>query len=275
MNNMQIIQFYIPLIIFILLIFFAIKGKFGNNAPFITFSQYGLDLIISNKNAIKIFMIFSGFISLLTYTQINIADYFPTNYDMQVFYDKKGLNNNLTIFTEEELQKLGYQGEASDDVSTYFKLMDEKIKQTLHYRGFFSVRNGIVHSKGTTSFKIQKTKGLQEYYIEESKGELLHTMEIAGKKSLTFMSFFEKLPSNKDYIRPTIKEMLINQEIVLAPKFKQIVAEKNKSDGSAFDHILIGVTKVYLLPYPHYSNTVYFLETINNNLVPIGYAIYK
>lgn len=181
----------------------------------------------------------------------------------------------MSGFTSEELKLLGYQGFNKGDVEEYYRSLDERLGLLLHYEGFFSVRDGTVHSKGQTSFKVQQTDGIHNYYIAESKGELSHCLERAEKPTVNFLSFFDKLPSPNDYIRPKLLDLLLKQEVVIAPRFKQILAEKNKSDGVIFDHVLVGVTKVFLVPYPRYSNTVYFIETKNHGLVPIGYAVYK
>lgn len=194
---------------------------------------------------------------------------------MEVFYDEKGIQRSLSVFTSEELQSLGYQGFNKGDVEEYYRALDKRLGLLLRYEGFFSVRDGTVHSKGQTSFKVQQTDGIHNYYISDSKGELAHTLERAGKPTVNFLSFFEKLPSPNDYVRPTLLELLLKQEVIIAPKFKQILAEKNRSDGVIFDHILVGATKICLVPYPRYSNTVYFIETKHHGVVPIGYAVYK
>ena len=194
---------------------------------------------------------------------------------MEIFYDEKGIQRSLSVLTSEELNSIGYIGFNKSDVEEYYLSLDDRLRLILHYDGFFSVRDGIVHSKGETSFKVQQTDGIHNYYISDSKGELSHTLERAGNPTVNFLSFFEKLPSPNDYIRPKILELILNQEVVIAPKFKQILAEKHRSDGVIFDHVLVGATKIYLIPYPHYSNTVYFIETKNHGVVPIGYAVYK
>ncbi|MHB1014729.1 MAG: hypothetical protein ACYC2W_05555 [Desulfurivibrionaceae bacterium] len=271
---MDKLKLYAPLIASIALMLLALKAEFGS-APFVTISRLGFDIVLTRNLAGKI-MFIAGALSLLsTYIYLDYSKFFPSHFEMEVFYDDKGIQNSLSVFTGDELNSLGYLGLNKDDVEEYYRSLDERLGQLLNYDGFFSVRDGIVHSKGQTSFKMQQTDGIHKYYIADSKGELAHTLERPGMPTFNFLSFFEKLSSPNDYVRPKILDLISKQEVILAPRFKQILAEKKRSDGVIFDHILVGVTKVYLVPYPRYSNTVYFIETKNSGVVPIGYAVYK
>lgn len=271
---MDILKLYAPFLASIALFVLALKAKFGS-APLLTISRFGFDFVLTRNIAGKVAFI-AGALSLLSsYIYLDYSKFFPSHFEMEVFYDEKGIQSNLALFTSEELQSLGYQGFSKNEVEEYYRSLDERLGTLLHYEGFFSVRDGTVHSKGQTSFKVQQTDGIHNYYISESRGELSHTLERAGKSTISFLSFFEKLSSPNDYLRPKLIELLLNREVVIAPKFKQILAEKNKSDGVIFDHVLVGATKIYLVPYPRNSNTVYFSETKSHGLVPIGYAVYK
>lgn len=271
---MDILTLYAPFISSIALVVIAFRTQFGNTS-LITISKFGFDLTLTRNTAGKLAFI-AGALSLLSsYIYLDYSKFFPSHFEMEVFYDENGIHNNLGIFNEKELKSIGYQGFRKNDVEVYYKSLDKRLNTLLHYEGFFSVRNGTVHSKGQTSFKVQQTDGIHNYYISESRGELSHALERAGKPTISFLSFFEKLPSPNDYIRPKLLELIAKPEVVIAPKFKQILAEKNKSDGVIFDHVLVGATKIYLFPYPRYSSTIYFIETQSHGLIPIGYAVYK
>lgn len=271
---MDILKLYAPFISSVALIIWALKTSFGST-PIVTISRFGFDFVLTRNLAGKIAIIV-GVISLLsTYIYLDYSKFFPSHFEMEVFYDEQGIERSLSVFTSEELQALGCLKFNKYGAEKYYRSLDERLGLLLHYKGFFSVRDGIVHSKGETSFKVQQTDGVHNYYISDVNGELAHTLEMAGKPSVNFLSFFEKLPSPNDYVRPPLLELFLKQEVIIAPKFKQILAEKNRSDGVIFDHVLVGVTKIYLVPYPRYSNTVYFVETKNYGVIPIGYAVYK
>lgn len=271
---MDLLNLYAPFFASIALFVLALKAKFGS-APLFTISRFGFDLVFTRNVAGKLAFLAGALSMLSTYIYFDYSKFFPAHFEMEVFYDEKGIQSNLALFTSQELQSLGHQGFTKNAINDYYRSLDERLGALLHYDGFFSVHDGTVHSKGETSFRVHKTDGIHNYYISESRGELSHTLERAGKPTIGFLSFFEKLASPNDYIRPKLIDLLLDPEVVIAPKFKQILAEKNRSDGVIFDHVLVGVTKIYLVPYPRYSNTVYFIETENHGLVPIGYAVYK
>jgi hypothetical protein len=212
---------------------------------------------------------------LLYYPSLDFGEFFQQYLEMEVFYDQPGINESLAVFTPQELKSLGYDGKNAALSSIYYTDLDKKLKEIMRLDQFFLLKDGIVHSKGATSFKVTKVSGINNYYISESKGEVVHVLERPQLPPVAFKSFFEKLPSPYDYIRPSLRNMLIDQSIVLRPRFKQLLAEQNKAEGTLFDHILVGATKVFILPLPRFSNTVYFSELPGVGLVPIGYAVYK
>src|SRR5574341_476789 len=194
---------------------------------------------------------------------------------MEVFYDQHGIGESLAVFTPAELASLGYDSKNAALCSVYYTDLDKKLKEIMRLDKFFLLQEGILHSKGETSFKISKISGIQNYYIVESKGEVVHVLERPQLPSVAFKSFFERLPSSYDYIRPSLRNIFIDRSIVLRPRFKQLLAEQNKAESTLFDHVLVGATKVFILPVPRFSNTVYFFELRGVGLVPIGYAVYK
>ncbi len=67
---------------------------------------------------------------------------------MEVFYDEEGIKNSLSQFTEEELGKIGFNGYDKNITNIYYEDIDEKVNSMLNYQGFFSLKDGIVHSHG-------------------------------------------------------------------------------------------------------------------------------
>jgi hypothetical protein len=149
------------------------------------------------------------------------------------------------------------------------------LKEILRYNGFFSLSDGIVHSSGETIFVVNKLSGIHNYKIVEARGELLHILETPNKQSLSFKSYFDLLPTSHDYLLPDISYCIINNSFIIEPRFKQIIAENNKSSGILFDHTLVGLTKIIFSPWPHFSNTIYLFQPSKDKLVPIGYAVYQ
>jgi hypothetical protein len=82
----------------------------------------------------------------------------------------------------------------------------------------------LFHSEEETSFKVIKTIGIQNCYIIHSNGQLRHSLERPGKPRIWFLSFFEKIHSSSDYIRPTFRQIVIDREVVISLQYKQIIA---------------------------------------------------
>ena len=267
-------QIYIPFFTALSLVLIAIKSRFGKEV-LLSINKFGFEINITKNIAGRVAFVIGAFTILSYYLCFDYSKYFPSHLEMEVFYDEKGINESLSVFSDDELKSIGAKPYNRKSAYAYYAILDAKLKSILGYQQFFSTVNGIVHSKGETSFIVQKISGIHNYYITESKGELIHVLEVPGKASLRCLSFFEKLSSSNDYIRPNIWQILIKGEVILCPRFKQIIAEKNRSTSVLFDHTLLGLTKVYLIPYPHFSNTVYFFKSKTDGLVPIGYAVYK
>ncbi len=265
---------YAPIIPAILLIAVALRYKFKENELF-PIEIYRFKFYVTEKLAGRAICLLAALSIIPYYVTLDFTQFFPDRLDVEVFYDHQGLQSSMNVFTGEELTRLGYRTGNEHLAKEYDKDLDLKIKDLLKLDGFFSVSDGVVHSSGETTFEVARTKGIHNYHIEASKGELAHSLERPNHKTLKIKSFFEKLPSVHDYLRPTFRDILVKKEIVMAPRFRQIVAEQNLSDGVIFDHVLIGATKVYLFPYPSFSNTVYLFDSATGGSVPIGYAVYK
>lgn len=270
---MLFIKLYGVLFGVIALILVAIFAKMSD-VPFLVIKRFGFAITITRKMATRLAFFAAAFLMLPYYLHIDLSEFFPSHFEMEVFYDQDGLADSLSTFSPEELSNLGYVPGNEQSATRYYSTLDKKLNGLLGYEGFFSISDGVVYSHGDTTFKVTKTKGIHNYYISEARGELSHTLERPQHPAIHFKSFFEKLPSSGDYIRPNVLDFIFNNHIVIRPRFKQIVAEQNRSLGVLFDHSLVGATKVYLFPYPKFSNTVYFFDTVEDGLVPIGYAVY-
>lgn len=271
---MDILKLYGPFFCSLVLLVASLRAGFGDEA-ILTIQKYGFDFVVTKTIAGRVAFIVGALSFFSYYLYMDYSQFFPSHFEMEVFYDDEGIEKSLNVFTQEELSQLGYTGRNKSLIASYYQSLDNKLREILSYEGFFSIEDGVVHSEGETSFKVTQTMGIHNYYITESKGQLTHILDAPRRPKIEFLSFFEKIPSSTDYIRPSFGQIVFDQELIVSPRFKQIIAEKNKSDGVIFDHTLIGVTKIYLLPYPNFSNTVYFYDAQEKGIIPIGYAVYK
>lgn len=272
---MFFIKLYGPFVVAVVLLLAAFKIKLKETILF-TLKPPFLEIAIpiSSRIACRAILILLSLFSLNYYFLIDFSSLFPERFKMTVFYDDEGLRHSLSFFSKEELKKMGYAPINYDLSRIYYEALDKKIKGILNYKEFFSLKQGIVHSEGEVFFKVEKVSGVHNYCITESKGELIHILERPNAKSISFKSFFEKSASSHDYLNYPLTEVL-KGEVVLQPRFKQIIAENYRSDGVLFDHTLVSAIKISFFPLPKIENTVYFFELEGKGLIPVAYAIYK
>lgn len=272
---MEFIQIYSPLLIAIALLIAAFKLKLKEMILFklkLPFAE--LQVPISNILVGRALLVLFSLVSLGYYAIIDFSSFVPERLKMEVFYDEAGLRESLSSFTDKELRELGYSDKNFGLRHIYYEDLDKTLNKNLSYKEFFPLKQGITHSEGETRFKVEKESGFHNYYFSECTGELTHVLERPNAKTISFKSFFEKLSSNHDYLKPNLSDILKGQ-FIFQPRFKQIIAEQYRSNGVLFDHTLVGATKFYLFPLPKVERTVYFFEHGPGILVPVAYAVYK
>ena len=275
-DSSKILKLYSPLFVFIILFisfFFINKSDTDFDLPFGLSKMFSLSFSIKSNLLFKVVYLAICLLSLSPYLFFDYSKFFPRHFSMEVFYDKEGIDTVLKLFNKYEMQQanivdVGYELERE----RYYLSLDKELKRILNFKAF-SIKDGIFHSTGDTSFIVEKINGFQKYRITESKGKLTHTLERPNSKADIFLTFFEKLSSKNDYMNASFRDIFINRNIVIKPLFKEIIAEQFNSTSVEFNHILHGVTKIYTFPIPNYSNTLYCIE-IDEKLYPIGYAIY-
>jgi hypothetical protein len=179
------------------------------------------------------------------------------------------------VFDPGDLNSLGIAATYADLRKKYFEMLDSELREMFAGSHFFSVQEGGVHSEGQTSFIVKKIDGWQRYQIQESKGHLMHTLDVPHYPHRQFYTLFEMLPSADDYIRPTLSDLLVRQKILIRPQFKQRLAKSLNSSGVAFNVAVVGITRLSVFPWPSFSPTVFCAKFEKEGLIPIAYAIYK
>ena len=210
------------------------------------------------------------------YTVYDYGTLFPQRLQMEVFYDDAGVVRTLReVCDPDDLQALGLAKNYGDLRKRYFEMLDAEAKTILHGSQFFSVQEGGVHSNGQTSFIVKKIDLWQRYYIQESKGELAHTLDVPNYPRRQFYTLFEKLPTSDDYLTPSLRQLFVERKVILKPQFKELLAETLASPGVAFNVGVVGLTRLSVFPWPRVSPTVYCARFEKEGLVPIAYAMYK
>ncbi|MCP4581587.1 MAG: hypothetical protein GY839_08190 [candidate division Zixibacteria bacterium] len=273
-----LIQLYGPLIMFIICIvsLFFLRMNEENGKISIGFEHFGLKIPVKSAGVIRILVVLIALCFLAMYLFIDYSSFFPKKFKMDVYFDDEGIQETLKTYSDSELEKLDIIKDFKSYQAVYYDDLDLELQKILSLDKFFALELKDIYSEGETTFIIKKVDGLQNYYLEESIGKLKHVLKQPEKPEIYFTSIFEKVKSPNDHIEPTLIDVYIKQEILLKPKFIQLLAENYTSkNGKIFHHTLYGATKVKFLPFPRYGHTIYLFEIENVGLIPIGYAVYR
>lgn len=203
------------------------------------------------------------------------SSFFPSKLRMEVFYDRAGIEKTLRNVGLADSIGLSVSRDWWTEREHYYRLLDQEAAPSLSgLTQFFTSADTDVHSVGETTFVVRKVGGWQNYHIEQSAGEVLHTLERPNMPKRTLLTSFEKLETSGDYLRPTFTEMAISRTFVMRPRFKQYLSAKRMAESVPFKVTVVGVTSVRLFPIPQFSSTLYLADVPRVGLVPIAYAVY-
>ena len=272
-------KLYLPIVIsvaLLLLSFFVREGQTSGelvvNPSILGFSLFTYKPPLSNVWVVRVVLLFSSFITFSSLMLVDFSDFFPKDLRLEVYCDPQGIRESLTVLSKEEFKELGipvdyeqYQEKYYDDVNITLRDILKKNKDTV-----YSGKN--IHSKGEIKFTVKKVDGIQNYYVEDSRGRLDYTLEKPNTPQENFLMLIEKKGTQYDHISPSLKDIFIKHAVVIQPRFKQIFSKDLNS--KSFDHALVCATKVYFFPYPRLSKVMYMVDYGDTGRIPIGYGVY-
>lgn len=216
----------------------------------------------------------AGFIKTLS---VDFSKYFPDTFRMDVYFDTAGLDRNLALHSANELKALRLTSDWKDHIPKYDDEVIHNLDHLWHRSSTGSIRDVFkrerLHASGTTTFKVKKI-GLLSYKIVDSQGALEYELDIDKKPPRRFAGVFELRNTAENYIRPKIRDLMRSPCIALKPEFKQIFAFETGRCNAPIDHIVIGLTRVTLFPFPIFSDTIYLWKQSDGKAVPVAYCIY-
>lgn len=247
----------------------------------ITFSPFGwinFDLRIKSKIVINLLIIICSFTLFAFPAFRDYSKFFPSRYDMEVFFDERGIEHTLKEdYSKDETKSLNLNDQWREERKEYLNNLSLDISNILGIDDFFNNGHEYVHSEGSTTFFVEKVEGWQKYHIKEAKGNLKHVLDLPkSKQTKTFHSKFELQSTSNNYITATISDIYLTYTKILKPHFKQIASLTPGGDEEIYHHSLIAMIKVRFFPISKIGNTIYLVKSKDGiTWVPIGYAIYK
>ncbi len=200
------------------------------------------------------------------------SSFFPSKLKLEVFYDRDGIRETVEDFrvAQPALQvATDWEGKRA----LYYQELDRETASPSGSGHFFG-NERFVHSRGEVTFVVKKVSGFQSYHIEDAHGEVLHELALPGQPKQQLLTAFEKLETASDYLHPTFRQLVIEREFIIKPRFKQYVGAEKLVSTLAFKTAVVGVTKIRVFPLPEFSRTLYLADLPGSGLVPIGYAVY-
>lgn len=218
--------------------------------------------------------------SLIWALSIDFSKYFPSILQMDVYFDVSGIERTLNLFSDQDLGEISlpenwrslvneYDEEVSSNLDTHWKKRGLQGTPTPK-----ELRRELLNARGQTTFRVNKV-GWLSYKIVESEGHLEFELDVLKDHQRRFRCGFYLRDTAANHIRPQILKLLRSPSVVLKPEFKQIFSIEEAPADAPVDHVLIGMTKVTLIPVPSFSNTVYLWKTKNGKCIPVAYAIYR
>lgn len=263
--------------IFLLLCLPFIKSTQDNKITLSPFSLFSVDLHIKRKFVINLIIVICA-LALLAFPAFrDYSSFFPSRYDMEVFFDEKGIENTLKDYTNNEIKSLNLNDKWRDERKEYLNGLTSDISIILGIDNFFNNGTEYIHSEGSTTFIVEKIEGWQQYHIKEANGQLKHILDLPKSKEMkTFHSKFKLQSTSNNYIATTISDIYFSYTKILKPLFKQIASLTPGGDKTIYHHSLIALIKVRFFPICKIGNTIYLVKSKDEvTWVPIGYAIYK
>lgn len=272
-----ILKLYGPIAVSLMLFFILFKIKDSSKTVTIPLSIgfIGTQIDVKSKTLKQLLTFLSIIAVFSSYLVYDYSTFFPEQLEMEVFFDKEGIESSLKNYDKDELELLSVVEDYEKYKDIYYHDLDDAVNKMISIDSFYSFSNGVLHGYGSTVFKVKKIEGIQNYYIVKSEGSIKHVLERPNEMEISFVSYFEKIKSRNDYLKPTLADIYLKQEIIIKPMFKQIIAENKKSSGTTFNHILYGVTKIHFFPFPYFENTIYLFKYKDVGLIPIAYSIYQ
>lgn len=217
--------------------------------------------------------------SLILALNIDFSKYFAKTLRMDVYFDIRGIERTLNLFSDEAKKDILLAENWQSLVSQYDEQVSISLDSLWKKRGIQGTptseefRRELLHARGETTFNVEKL-GWLGYRIVESEGHLEYELDVPKKSGRKFRGEFHLRDTAANHLRPSLRELMRSPSVVLSPEFKQVFSIEEGGAGAPFDHIVIGMTRVVLLPFPSFSNTLYLWKARNGRTVPVAYCVY-
>ncbi|MHC4445943.1 MAG: hypothetical protein ACYTA5_25390 [Planctomycetota bacterium] len=252
--------------------FFKIKGEVN-----IPIKMFGIDFKIPVYNTIILrFVWFIVALFLLCIPAFrDYAKYFPTHYEMEIFFDNEGIVRSTRQFKLSELEVFNIPRDWYVKKAQYFEHLGREIRRNENIKGFFNQSVSSVYGDGEIKILTEKLVGWQKYHIKEGAATMALYAEAPGGEKKHFLSKYNLQKTGSNYIDFGFTDIYYRFSVQFAPEFSR--ADKASAGGKELEYnTLIAATKIRFFPIVKISDSVIFVRTRDRkSFIPIGYAIYR
>ncbi len=212
------------------------------------------------------------------YFALDFSNFYPDKLNVTCHFDKHGIKELIKEIGVNEIEGLPiiFENKEYDNVlKEYITQADTFVQHYINHKSFFAnpilLHLANLESKGHTTFNVKKKRGLHNYYIGKSAGELIHTLYRPNLTPIKVKQHFVKTSTQHDKIKLNLLSAIFGGKIIIAPVFNQSLA--TGATEIKLNHSIYCLTALTVMPYPTYSNTLYLYRK-ENKLYPVGYAVY-
>ncbi|OIR03585.1 hypothetical protein GALL_144440 [mine drainage metagenome] len=210
---------------------------------------------------------------------LDFSKFFPSTLHMDVYFDVAGIGRTLATFSTVEIESgaitTDWIGSGREYENVVLASLEQhwKLRKVTGFPHVEEITRDHLHARGETLFEVERTSILR-YRIRESRGHLNFQVDVPKHSPFRFKVEFVLRETPANHIRPSLWSLMARPWLVIAPEFKQIFVLEQGNLTAPFDHIVVGMTRIVLLPFPGFSNTLYVWRSVDSRNIPIGYAVY-
>ena len=235
---------------------------------------------VENSILVRIIAFAAGVFFIAFGLLIDFSKYFPQRLKVDVYFDQKGIARTLRQFTNGDLKDLEPPENWQTQIQNYDKGVVSALnslwtqRNTSNTPPIENIGRDFLHAVGETQLLVSRTSPLR-YKIVQGGGQMNLTVEARNRTTFKFQSAFYLRETRANYLRPRVSELLKSPSIILRPEFKQVFQIEHGGVDAPFDHVLVALTKISLVPAPSFSDTLHLWRNNEGKYIPVGYAIYS
>lgn len=210
---------------------------------------------------------------------LDLSKYFPSQLRMDIYFDGNGIGRTLTTFSTSEIESSGISTDWKEAGKEYENVVLASLERHWKLRGVtgfpqvVEITRDRLHAHGETTIDVERT-GIFQYRIRECRGFMECQVDVPKQPPFRFKVEFVLRETPANHIRPSLWSLVKRPQLVITPEFKEIFVLEQGNLAAPFDHIVVGMTRIVLLPFPGFTNTLYVWKPEGKRNIPIGYAVY-